>query len=98
MQMKLLYAGTTDRMLTATLLSTTLVVVILVIKLYQTVNITLHSTVSSRTYNQGVAIEWIPLLQNDVPGLMQKNIRKKQITSLKMHHPRNIQKNKPFWG
>ena len=80
--MELLYAGATDRMLTATLLSTTLVTVILVIKFYQTVNITLHSTVSSRTYNQGVATEWIPLLQKDVPGLMQKT-EEKQITSLK---------------
>jgi len=86
--MELLYAGTTDRMLTATLLSTTLVTVILVIKFYQTVNITLHSTVSSRTYNQGVATEWIPLLQKDVPGLMKKP-KKKQITSLKMHNPQH---------
>ena len=76
MQMELLYEGTTDRMLTATLLSTTLVTVILVMKVYQTINITLHCTVSSRTYNQGVAIEWIPPLQKDVPGLMQKNRRK----------------------
>jgi len=36
-------------------------------------------------------------LQKDVPGLMQKK-KKKQITSLKMHHPRNIQNNKPFFG
>jgi len=64
----------------------------------ETINITLYSSVSSTTYKQGVATEWIALLQKDIPGLMQKNIRKKQITSLKMHHPRNIQKNKPFWG
>jgi len=45
-------------------------------KVYQTINITLHSTVSSRTYNQGVATEWIQLLQKDVPGLMQKPKKK----------------------
>ena len=77
MQMELLYAGTTDRMLTATLLSTTLVTVILVMKVYQTINITLHCTVSCRTCNQGVATEGVPLLQKDVPGLMQKKTKKK---------------------
>jgi len=55
---------------------TTLVTVILVIKVYQTVNITLHGTVFCRTYNQGVATEWIPLLQKDVSGLMQKTEEK----------------------
>jgi len=76
LQMELLYEGTTDRMLTATLLSTTLVTVILVMKVYQTINITLHCTVSCRTCNQGVATEGVPLLQKDVPGLMQKNEEK----------------------
>jgi len=42
-------------MLTATLPLTTLVTVILVTKVYQTINITLHNTVSCRTCNQGVA-------------------------------------------
>ena len=65
---------------------TTLVTVILVMKVYQTINITLHCTVSCRTCNQGVATEGVPLLQKDVPGLMQKNEEKKQITSLKMHN------------
>jgi len=80
LQMELL--GRSETML----ILTTVVTVILVIKVYQTVNITLYSSVSSTAYKQGVATEWIAVLQNGIPGLMLKNIRKKQITSLKMHH------------